>query len=57
MTGCNKISLILILPCLFTQLPQDKEIGYEPWHISYLPIAQQAQQQFNADILCEAWQQ
>ncbi|MCL7784440.1 M15 family metallopeptidase [Pasteurella multocida] len=41
----------------FTQLSQDKEIGYEPWHISYLPIAQQAQQQFNADILCEAWLQ
>ncbi|MGC6377397.1 M15 family metallopeptidase [Bisgaard Taxon 45] len=41
----------------FTQLAEHKQIGYEPWHISYLPIAQQAQQQFSPEILCEAWQQ
>ncbi|MGC7560163.1 M15 family metallopeptidase [Pasteurella sp. PK-2025] len=41
----------------FTQLSPNKEVGYEPWHISYLPIAQHAQQQFTPDLLCEAWQQ
>lgn len=40
----------------FTQLPQGKEIGYEPWHISYLPVADLAKQQFSAEILLASWQ-
>lgn len=35
---------------------ENKEIGREPWHISYQPIAEQLQQQFNADILLSAWE-
>lgn len=34
---------------------QNKEIGREPWHISYLPVAEQLQQQFNPAILLSAW--
>ncbi|NBI43520.1 D-alanyl-D-alanine carboxypeptidase family protein [[Haemophilus] felis] len=41
----------------FSHLPEYKKIGYEPWHISYLPIAQQAREQFNPDILLQSWQQ
>ncbi|AKD37906.1 bifunctional aspartokinase I/homoserine dehydrogenase I [Pasteurella multocida subsp. multocida OH4807] len=43
-----------VLP--FTQLPQGKEIGYEPWHISYLPVADLAKQQFSGEILLASWQ-
>lgn len=43
-----------VLP--FTHLPETKEIGYEPWHISYLPAADLAKQQFSVEILLESWQ-
>lgn len=43
-----------ILP--FINVSADKEIGREPWHISYLPMAEQARRQFNPDILCAAWE-
>lgn len=33
-----------------------KNIGKEPWHISYLPVAQIAQSLFTPDILIAAWQ-
>ena len=32
------------------------EVGYEPWHISYQPIAEQAKVRFNPDILLQSWQ-
>lgn len=32
-----------------------KKIGREPWHISYLPIAEQAQAQFTPEILIHSW--
>lgn len=35
---------------------QRKEIGREPWHISYQPIAGLWQQQFNPEILFAAWE-
>lgn len=41
----------------FVGLQTNKKIGTEPWHISYLPVAQQAQQQFTPEILLLAWQQ
>lgn len=34
----------------------DKQIGQEPWHISYFPLADQYERSFNADILQRAWQ-
>lgn len=34
-----------------------KKIGCEPWHLSYLPLAEQYQQRFNAEILQKAWEQ
>lgn len=40
----------------FVNLAEDKQIGCEPWHISYLPIAEQAKQQFTPDILVKAWE-
>lgn len=30
-------------------------IGREPWHISYLPIASQANNRFNQEILLQSW--
>lgn len=30
-------------------------IGREPWHISYLPIASQASNRFNQEILLQSW--
>ena len=35
--------------------PEGKKVGREPWHISYLPLAQQAMQLFTADVLLQAW--
>lgn len=32
-------------------------IGREPWHISYLPLAEKARSQFNAELLIASWQQ
>ncbi|WP_032109683.1 M15 family metallopeptidase [Necropsobacter massiliensis] len=40
----------------FLHLAPQLAIGREPWHISYLPIADQAQRQFGPDILLAAWQ-
>lgn len=33
-----------------------KQIGQEPWHISYFPLAEQYERSFTADILQTAWQ-
>lgn len=40
----------------FMQAQQQIKVGREPWHISYLPLAQQAQQQFCPDVLIDAWE-
>lgn len=40
----------------FLPQPEGKKIGLEPWHISYLPLAQQAQQQFTPEVLLSAWE-
>ena len=40
----------------FSQMPARVEIGYEPWHISYLPMAEQARTYFNPEILVQSWQ-
>ncbi|MFZ7260292.1 M15 family metallopeptidase [Avibacterium avium] len=40
----------------FSQMPARVEIGYEPWHISYLPMAEQARAHFNPEILVQSWQ-
>ncbi|AWX13601.1 peptidase M15 [Mergibacter septicus] len=40
----------------FSHLTEEKQIGYEPWHISYLPLAQHYQHQLTAEILLNAWQ-
>ncbi|MDO5054945.1 M15 family metallopeptidase [Pasteurella oralis] len=50
----NLAQFDFVLP--FTNLPTEKQIGYEPWHISYLPIAQYAMQQFSQAVLLQAWQ-
>ncbi len=39
----------------FMHQPEGKKVGREPWHISYLPLAQQAMQLFTADVLLQAW--
>lgn len=33
----------------------DKQIGIEPWHISYFPIAELYERSFSAEILQNAW--
>lgn len=40
----------------FMQQPIGKKIGREPWHISYLPLAERARAQFSPEILLHAWQ-
>ncbi|MCW9733557.1 M15 family metallopeptidase [Avibacterium sp. 20-15] len=40
----------------FSNMPARLQIGYEPWHISYLPLAEQARQIFSPEILLQAWQ-
>ncbi|OOF87991.1 peptidase M15 [Rodentibacter ratti] len=40
----------------FMQQPIGKKIGREPWHISYLPLAERARVQFSPEILLHAWQ-
>ena len=40
----------------FMQMPKNKKIGREPWHISYLPLAEQAAKQFSSEILTLSWQ-
>ncbi len=39
----------------FLELPQDKKVGVEPWHISYRPIAEKLQPLLTLDVLLEAW--
>ena len=40
----------------FMQMPKNKKIGREPWHISYLPLAEQVAKQFSSEILTLSWQ-
>lgn len=40
----------------FMQLPAEKKIGREPWHISYLPLADKMNAQFSPEILLMSWQ-
>ena len=40
----------------FMQMPKNKKIGREPWHISYLPLAEQAAKQFSSEVLTLSWQ-
>ncbi|MDC2825005.1 M15 family metallopeptidase [Rodentibacter pneumotropicus] len=40
----------------FMQQPIGKKIGREPWHISYLPLAEQARGEFSPEILLHSWQ-
>ena len=40
----------------FMAMPEGKKIGHEPWHISYLPLADQAAKQFSSEILILSWQ-
>ncbi|MDO4627254.1 MAG: M15 family metallopeptidase [Pasteurellaceae bacterium] len=40
----------------FMTMSERIKIGREPWHISYLPLAEQARTQFNPDVLQQAWQ-
>ena len=39
----------------FMNIQSNKKVGWEPWHISYLPLAELASQQFSPDILQQAW--
>ncbi|MDU8924034.1 M15 family metallopeptidase [Pasteurellaceae bacterium LIM206] len=50
----NLVDFDFTLP--FLSQPQGKMIGREPWHISYLPLAEQAAAQFNPELLLQAWQ-
>ncbi|TYB05474.1 M15 family metallopeptidase [Aggregatibacter actinomycetemcomitans] len=43
-----------VLP--FMTMPKGKKIGREPWHISYVPLAEKAKQQFSAAVLLQAWE-
>ena len=40
----------------FMQMPAEKKIGREPWHISYIPLAEKAKQLFSAELLLQAWE-
>ena len=40
----------------FMQMPKNKKIGREPWHISYLPLAELAKQRFSKGVLLQAWE-
>ena len=40
----------------FMAMPEGKKIGHEPWHISYLPLAEQAKQRFSKGVLLQAWE-
>ena len=40
----------------FMQMPTEKKIGREPWHISYMPLAEKAKQLFSAEVLLQAWE-
>ena len=36
--------------------PEGKKIGREPWHISYMPLAEQAEKAFTPEVLLKAWE-
>ncbi|ABR74178.1 peptidase M15 [Actinobacillus succinogenes] len=40
----------------FMQSQKPLEVGREPWHLSYLPLAEQAKKQFNCEVLIAGWQ-
>ena len=40
----------------FMQMPAEKKIGREPWHISYIPLAEKAKQLFSVEVLLQAWE-
>lgn len=40
----------------FMQMPAEKKIGREPWHISYMPLAEKAKQLFSVEVLLQAWE-
>ncbi|TDQ59780.1 LAS superfamily LD-carboxypeptidase LdcB [Mesocricetibacter intestinalis] len=40
----------------FINVSERLEIGREPWHISYLPVAEAARRQFGPELLAAAWQ-
>lgn len=40
----------------FINTSSDKTIGREPWHISYLPVAEVAHRQFTPEVLLSAWE-
>ncbi|CDF99224.1 M15 family metallopeptidase [Avibacterium paragallinarum] len=40
----------------FSQMPERLKIGIEPWHLSYFPVAEQAQQTFTSEVLLQSWQ-
>ena len=40
----------------FMQMPAEKKIGSEPWHISYIPLSDKAKQLFSAELLLQAWE-
>ena len=40
----------------FMQMSAEKKIGREPWHISYMPLAEKAKQLFSAEVLLQAWE-
>lgn len=40
----------------FVDIPANKRIGTEYWHISYQPLAELAKQQFTPEILIAAWE-
>lgn len=40
----------------FIAQPAGKKIGREPWHISYLPLAEITGRQFSPEILLQAWE-
>ena len=43
-----------VLP--FMHQPEGKKIGREPWHISYMPLAEQAAKAFTPEVLLKAWE-
>ena len=40
----------------FMQMPAEKKIGHEPWHMSYIPLAEQAANVFTPEVLLKAWE-
>ena len=38
------------------QMSAEKKIGREPWHMSYMPLAEQAANVFTSEVLLKAWE-